>query len=286
MSDEVKLGYIGLGNMGAPMATKMTEWPGGVTVFDIRTEAMTPLAEKGAGLADSVADIAVAADIIHITVLNDAQVREVVGELAAHAKPGTVIAIHSTISDTTAVELAVELKPQDIHIVDAPVSGGAAAAAKGELATMVGAEREVYEKIKPAFKHWAAMVIHAGEPGAGTRMKLARNMLTFTSYAAACEAMKLAEAAGLDLQALGRVVRHTDALTGGPGAIMVREDMKDLEPDNFLYQPFLHTRGLGEKDLSLALALGESVSVDLPLAQLAYERLAAGLGVPHTEKEV
>lgn len=285
MSDEVKLGYIGLGNMGAPMATKMTEWSGGVTVFDIRTEAMTPLAEKGAGLADSVADIAVAADIIHITVLNDAQVREVVGELAAHAKPGTVIAIHSTISDTTAVELAAELKPQDIHIVDAPVSGGAAAAAKGELATMVGAEREVYEKIKPAFKHWAAMVIHAGEPGAGTRMKLARNMLTFTSYAAACEAMKLAEAAGLDLQALGRVVRHTDALTGGPGAIMVREDMKDLEPDNFLYQPFLHTRGLGEKDLSLALALGESVSVDLPLAQLAYERLAAGLGVPHTEKE-
>ena len=65
---------------------------------------------------------------------------------------------------------------------------------------MVGADREVYERIKPAFKHWAAVVVHAGEPGAGTRMKLARNMLTFTSYAAACEAMKLAEAAGLDLQ--------------------------------------------------------------------------------------
>jgi 3-hydroxyisobutyrate dehydrogenase-like beta-hydroxyacid dehydrogenase len=116
-------------------------------------------------------------------------------------------------------------------------------------------------------------------------MKLARNMLTFTSYAAACEAMKLAEAAGLDLQALGRVVRHTDALTSGPGAIMVRDDMKALEPEHFLYQPFLHTRGLGEKDLSLALALGEAVSVDLPLAQLAYQRLADGLGVPHTEKE-
>ena len=284
MTDNVKLGYIGLGNMGAPMATRMAEWPGGLTVYDIRTEAMTPLGEKGAGLADSVADVA-AADIIHITVLNDAQVREVVGELAAHAKPGTVIAIHSTISDTTAVELAAGLKPQSIHIVDAPVSGGAAAAARGELATMVGAEREVYERIKPAFKHWASVVIHAGEPGAGTRMKLARNMLTFTSYVAACEAMKLAEAAGLDLQALGRVVRHTDALTGGPGAIMVRDDMKDLEPDHFLYQPFLHTRGLGEKDLSLALALGEAVSVDLPLARLAYEGLAAGLGVPHTEKE-
>ncbi|GAA4544521.1 NAD(P)-dependent oxidoreductase [Mycobacterium paraffinicum] len=285
MTNDLRLGYIGLGNMGAPMATKMTEWPSGVTVYDIRTEAMTPLAEKGAGLADSVADVAAAADIIHVTVLDDAQVREVVGELAAHAKPGTVIAIHSTISDTTAAELASDLKPQGIHVVDAPVSGGAAAAAKGELATMVGADREVYERIKPAFKHWAAVVIHAGEPGAGTRMKLARNMLTFTSYVAACEAMKLAEAAGLDLQALGRVVRHTDALTGGPGAIMVRDDMKDLEPEHFLYQPFMHTRGLGEKDLSLALALGEAVSVDLPLARLAYGGLAAGLGVPHTERE-
>ena len=284
MSERVALGYIGLGNMGAPMAKRMIEWPGGVTVYDIRTEAMTPLAEAGASLADSIADVA-AADIVHVTVLNDAQVRQVVGELAAHAKPGTVIAIHSTISDTTAVELADEFKPQGIHIVDAPVSGGAAAAEKGELATMVGAEREVYERIKPAFKQWASLVIHAGTPGAGTRMKLARNMLTFTSYAAACEAMKLAEAAGLDLQALGRVVRHTDALTSGPGAIMVREDMETIEPDNFLYQSFLHARELGEKDLSLALALGDAVSVELPLAQLAYQRLADGLGVPHTEKE-
>ena len=80
-------------------------------------------------------------------------------------------------------------------------------------------------------------------------------------------------------------MRHTDALTGGAGAIMFRDDMKPLEPDNFLYQPFLHARGLGEKDLSLALALGEAVSVDLPLAELALERLAAGLGVPHTRRK-
>jgi 3-hydroxyisobutyrate dehydrogenase-like beta-hydroxyacid dehydrogenase len=283
MSEHVKLGYIGLGNMGAPMAKRLIDWPGGVTVFDVRAEAMTPLAEAGATLADSVADVATA-DIISVTVLNDEQVREVVGELAAHAKPGTVIAIHSTISPDTAVELAAELKPQGIHVVDAPVSGGGGAAEKGELATMVGAEREVYERIKPTFKQWASMVVHAGEPGAGTRMKLARNMLTFTSYAAACEAMKLAEASGLDLQALGRVVRHTDALTGGPGAIMVREDMKTLQPDHWLYDAFTHTRGLGEKDLSLALALGESNGVELPLAQVALQRLAAGLGVPHTDE--
>jgi 3-hydroxyisobutyrate dehydrogenase-like beta-hydroxyacid dehydrogenase len=278
---DLKLGYIGLGNMGAPMAKRLVEWPGGLTVFDVRAEAMTPLAEAGATLADSVGDVATA-DIISVTVLNDAQVREVVGELAAKAKPGTVIAIHSTISPETAVELADRLEPQGIHVVDAPVSGGGGAAEKGELAVMVGAQREAYERIKPAFKRWASLVIHAGEPGAGTRMKLARNMLTFTSYAAACEAMQLAEAAGLNLQALGRVVRHSDAQTGGPGAIMVREDMTELAPEHWLHGAFTHTRGLGEKDLSLALALGDAVDVDLPLARVALNNLAAGLGVPHT----
>ncbi len=175
-------------------------------------------------LADSVADVA-AADIISVTVLNDEQVRDVVGELAAHAKPGTVIAIHSTISPETATELADELRPNDIHVVDAPVSAVAGRPQKGELAIMVGADREVYERIKPAFKQMGSMIIHAGPPGAGTRMKLARNMLTFTRFAAACEAMKLAEASGIDLQQLGRVVRHTDAQSGGPGAIIVRDNM-------------------------------------------------------------
>jgi 3-hydroxyisobutyrate dehydrogenase-like beta-hydroxyacid dehydrogenase len=283
MSEDVKLGYIGLGNMGAPMAKRLVDWPGGVTVFDVRAEAMTPLAEAGATLADSVADVATA-DIVSVTVLNDEQVREVVGELAAHAKPGTVIAIHSTISPETAVELAEQLAPQGIHVIDAPVSGGGGAAEKGELAVMVGAEREVYERVKPAFKQFASLVVHAGGPGAGTRMKLARNMLTFISYAAACEAMKLAERAGISLQQLGRVVRHTDAQSGGPGAVIVRENMATLEPDNFLYGPLAHARDLGEKDLSLALALGEAVGVDLPMAEMALKNLAVGLGVPHAKE--
>ena len=101
--DDVTLGYIGLGNQGAPMAKRLVNWPGGLVVFDVRTESMTPLAELGATLADSVADVA-KADVISVTVLTDAQVRAVVGELAEHAKPGTVIAIHSTIEPNTAPE--------------------------------------------------------------------------------------------------------------------------------------------------------------------------------------
>lgn len=281
MADDVKLGYIGLGKMGAPMAHRLVEWPGGLIVFDVRAEAMTPLTEAGAQPAGSVADVA-AAGIISVTVLDDEQVRGVVGELARHAKPGTVIAIHSTISDTTAVELAKELEPKGIHIVDAPVSGGGRAAKKGELATMVGATDEAFALIKEPFSLWASLVVHAGEPGAGTRMKLARNMLHYISFAAACEASRLAEQCGLNLQDLGNVVRHSDAQTGGAGSIMFRDDTKPIDPDSFLYKPFLHARVLGEKDLSLALALGEAHEVDLPLATVALQRLAEGLGVPHT----
>ncbi|BBX76093.1 NAD(P)-dependent oxidoreductase [Mycobacterium shinjukuense] len=281
-----RLGYIGLGNQGAPMAKRLLGWPGGLTVFDVRAEAMTPFVDGGATAAATLADVA-AADIISVTVFDDAQVREVINGpdgLAAHAKPGTVIAIHSTISDTTAVELANELRPRGIHIADAPVSGGAAAAAQGELATMVGADEETFERITGPFRRWASLVIHAGEPGAGTRMKLARNMLTFVSYAAAAEAEKLAEASGLSLRALAKVVRHTDALTGGPGAIMFRTTTAPIQPDDPLHPVLRHTRELGEKDLSLALALGDAVSVDLPLARLALRRLAIGLGVPHTDE--
>ena len=83
---------------------------------------------------------------------------------------------------------------------------------------MVGADRRgVRAASSRPFKQWASLVVHAGEPGAGTRMKLARNMLHFISFAAACEASKLAEAAGINLQELGRVVRHSDAQSGGAG---------------------------------------------------------------------
>ncbi|SON60609.1 putative oxidoreductase [Mycobacterium simulans] len=285
MAEAVKLGYIGLGNQGAPMAKRYLDWPGGLTVFDMRAEAMAPFADGGATAAASIAEVA-DADVISITVFNDAQVREVItGDdgLAAHAKPGTIVAIHSTISDITAVELAREFKPQGIHIVDAPVSGGAGAAANGDLATMVGADDETFQRIKEPFSRWASVVIHAGEPGAGTRMKLARNMLTFISYAAAAEAERLAEASGLSLRALAKVVRHTDSLTGGASAIMFRTTTAAMEPEDPLRPLLEHTRELGEKDLSLALALGESVSVDLPLARVAFERLAEGLGVPRTD---
>lgn len=280
----VRLGFIGLGNMGAPMALRLVDWPGGLTVFDVRSDAMAPIVEAGASFADSVAEVGAHCGTICVTVLDDAQVREVIaGEngLAKHARRGTVIAVHSTISDHTAVELAAQLAPAGIHVIDAPISGGPPGANLGELAVMIGADDVAFQRIKEPFARFASLVIHAGPVGAGTQMKLARNMMHFVAWAAAFEAQRLAEECGLDIEALGKVVRHTDAITGGPGAIMLRRTTAVIEPDDFWFPILSHMRGLGEKDLSLALALGAEHGVELPLATLALQRFATGIGIPH-----
>lgn len=279
----MRLGYVGLGNMGAPMANRLVDWPGGLTVYDIRSAAMKPLVDAGARGADGIAEVA-DADIVSVTVLDDAQVREVVAELAPRMRSGSVIAIHSTIADTTATELAQQLAGNQIHVVDAPVSGGAAAAMKGQLATMVGASTEAFQLVREPFSQWAGLVVHAGEPGSGTQMKLARNLLHFVSFAAVAEAQWLAVQCGLDIAALGKVVRHTDAITGGPGAIMLRDNVNQLKSDDPWYPIMSHVRDLGEKDLQLALALGANHGAVLPLAELALQRLAAGLGVARDNK--
>lgn len=283
----VRLGYVGLGNIGAPMAGRLTGWEGGLTVFDLSEEAVAKLVEQGAAQADSLAGLARAADVIGICVVNDEQVRTVVagdGGLLSTAAPGTIITVHSTIGPETAAELAEVCAKQDVILLDAPISGGAPGAEQGRLAVMVGGPRAAYEKIKAPFKLASDMLVHAGdEVGAGTKMKLARNLLHFISFTATTEAARLAEAAGIDIAKLGRVVRHTDAITGGAGTIMLRETTAPIADDDFWYGVFTHVRALGEKDLSLALDLGRELNVDLPLGEIALRDLAAGLGVPHTE---
>ena len=152
-------------------------------------------------------------------------------------------------------------------------------AAEGTLAIMVGGTEEAFAAARPALEVMGSKVVHAGPVGAGTRFKLARNLLHFVSFTAVTEAQRLAEAAGLDLRALGEVVRHTDAITGGPGAIMHRDTTAPLDPDDFWHGVFSHVAALGEKDLGFALALADELGVDVPLAREANDRLRTGLGL-------
>ena len=267
--------------MGGAMATHLLDPPGNLTVCDPSDEATRALVERGATRAPTPAEAADGAVVISLMVLDDDQVRDVVdgpdGVLRS-AAPGSVVAIHSTVRAETASRMAALAEPHGVHVVDAPVSGGFMGAHAGTLATMVGGSDEAVSIAKPSFAAWADLIMHLGPVGAGTKAKLARNLMHFVSFTAASEAQRLAEAAGIDLRKLAKVVRHTDAITGGAGSIMLRDTTAPMTPDDDWWTTLLHVRRLGEKDLDLALELGAELGVDLPLGRVARERFGPGLG--------
>lgn len=278
-SAETRLGFIGLGQIGKPMARQWSDWPGGLVVCDVNPDATASFAKRGATVAETAAAVAEQVGLLSVMVRDDAQVSEVVASALTTATPGTVIAIHSTISVATAERVDREAAEHGVLVVDAPVSGGGMGAASARLAVMVGGTDEAFATCETPFAAFADLVIHAGPIGAGTKMKLARNLLHFVAFTAVTEAQRLAEAAGLDIVKLGEVVRHSDAVTGGPGAIMLRDTTAALGEDDPWRPVMQHVVGLGEKDLNLALELARELMVDVPLAELARARLAAGLGL-------
>lgn len=280
----VPVGFIGLGNIGGPMARHLIDHPGGLVVCDRVEEATVPFREAGATVVTEADEVARTARVIGVMVRDDAQVLEVVdGErgILRTAAPGTVVVIHSTVEPDTPAAVAARAEPHGVHVVDAPVSGGAMGAHGGDLAFMVGGSDEAVEIVRSAFAPMAGLIAHLGPVGAGTRAKLARNLITFASFAAVGEAVRLAEAAGVDLARLGDVVRHSDRITGGPGAIMLGQGSAPFPADDGLRPIFEHSRLLGEKDLDLALGLARSLEMDLPVAEQARTLLAGALGVPH-----
>jgi 3-hydroxyisobutyrate dehydrogenase len=278
-SRQPRVGFIGLGNIGAPMAHHLLDWPGGLVVSDVRSEATRPFAEDGATVAVDNAELAAGCGVISLMVLDDAQVRRVAGEVLPAAREGTVMAIHSTIRPETAVAMGELAARHGVQVVDAPVSGGFLGAHEGSLAVMVGGTEEALDAARGPFSRWASLVVHTGPLGSGTQAKLARNLLHFIAFTAAGEAQRLAEAAGIRLSDLARIVRHSDAVTGGPGAIMLRDTAAPMAPDDDWYATLDHVRALGNKDLALALELGGELGVQLPLGRLALDRLGAELGL-------
>ena len=274
------VGFVGLGNIGKPMAQRLLAWEGGLTVFDLAPEPLAELERAGARVATSVADLAAACGVICVMVNTDDQVREVMGEILGAARPGTAVAVHSTISPDLPPRLEDLAGRHDLLLVDAPVSGGAMGAADGTLAIMVGGTDAAYDAVRGPLALMGSEVVHCGPVGNGTAAKLARNLLHFVAFTATGEALRLAEAAGVDLVALGRIVRHTDSITGGPGAIMHRDTTAPLAPDDGWTSIFEHVLALGTKDLGHAIELAGRFGVDVPMAQYAADHLGAALGLP------
>lgn len=277
------VGFVGLGNIGKPMALRLAAAADvDLVVYDVAAEPVAELEAAGAEPAASIAEMAAAVDVLCVMVRDDAQVREVMGEVLGVAGARLTVAVHSTVGPGTPAELEDAATQHGVRLVDAPVSGGAMGAADGTLAIPVGGSVAAFEAARSALELMGSVVVHAGPIGAGTKLKLARNLIHFVAFTAVTEAQRLAEAAGLDLNSLGEVVRHTDAITGGPGAIMHRGTTAPLDPDDFWFGIFDHVRVLGEKDLRFAIELADTLGVDVPLAELAVERLATGLGLPRT----
>ncbi|HJQ44125.1 MAG TPA: NAD(P)-dependent oxidoreductase [Jatrophihabitantaceae bacterium] len=280
------VGFIGLGNIGRPMAERLVDWPGGLWIYDVDANAMAALESQGAKAAPSPRDLAAHAGVVCVMVRDDEQVRSVLtgpDGLLAGAHTGAVIVLHSTIRAETAAEMELVSAPHGVGVLDAPVSGGAPGARDGRLAVLCGGKGEAFDAAKPVLDRMGELVVHLGPVGSGTRAKLARNLLHFVAFAATTEANRLAEAAGIDLQLLGKVVRHTDAITGGPGAIMLRDTTDPIPSDSPWFGILDAVRILGEKDLSFAIELAEQLDVDVPLARVALDELAEGLGLPRKD---
>jgi len=288
MKSTTRVGFVGLGNIGKPMALRLAASDAiELSVYDVAPRPVEDLVAAGAKAADSIGQLANSVDVICVMVRDDDQVRQVLDEAMADLRPRNDMlpvsfVVHSTVAPETTADLVAAVEKVcgfAVQVIDAPVSGGAMGAADGSLAIMVGSDDWGFERVGPVLRVMGSKVVHAGPLGAGTRFKLARNLLHFVAFTAATEAQRLAEAAGLDLVALGDVVRHTDALTGGPGAIMHRPTTGPIPADDFWYGVFSHVQALGEKDLRFAIELADEVGVDVPLARLALDRLGPGLGL-------
>jgi 2-hydroxy-3-oxopropionate reductase len=263
------LGFVGLGAMGLPMASNLLKHGYALTVWARRAEAMAPLVAAGAAAGTSPADVAAKSDITLTMVTDDRAVEEVMlGEngILYGSRPGALAIDHSTIAPDTARLIATALSARGIDLLDAPVSGGAAAARAGTLAVMVGGRDSAVNQARPVLSCYAATIVHIGPNGAGQIAKACNQICTIVNQLGAAEAMLLAERAGVD------PTRVKDVLLAGFGA----SRMLELQAPKMIARAFdgkVESR-LHYKDIQIVLALAQSLGLRLPATSAAADVLA------------
>ncbi|WP_216912242.1 NAD(P)-dependent oxidoreductase [Nocardia noduli] len=210
----MRVGFIGLGSQGAPMARRIVEAGHPTTLWARRPETLAAFADTDATVATSPAELAAASDLVCLCVVGDADVTQVVegadGVLSGLARDG-VIAVHSTIHPDTCREIAKIAADKGVRVIDAPVSGGGYAAAEGRLLVMVGGETDTVERCRPVFDSYAGRVVHLGDLGAGQVAKLLNNLLFTANLATAATTFTLGKELGIDPQRLGEFLSEGTA---------------------------------------------------------------------------
>ncbi len=272
-----RIGFIGLGVMGAPMARNLLAADFEVIAWNRSPEPLAELARAGARAVDGPGAAAAEADIVISIVSDDAALREVLGGpegAIAAARPGSLVVDMSTVSPAIARELAAAAGERGVGFLDAPVSGGDVGAREGTLSIMVGGSAEDVERGRPVFDVLGSRVTHVGDSGAGQIAKACNQVLVAVIFGGLAEALVLGSKLGADPAAI------LDAVGGGMAANRIME----VRRDNFLDHDFApgFKVDLHHKDLEIALGASGEVDAPLPLTaevqQMFRQLRAAGHG--------
>ena len=263
----MKIGFIGVGAMGQPMALNLIAARYEVYVFDTQLEQAKKVGEKGAKVCQSCGELAAAADVIVSSLPNAAIVESVYAGkngVFESCRPGTVVVDMSSVAPSTTKKMEKMAKERGLEYVDAPVSGGVAGAQAGTLTIMVGAEDAVFEKISPILKVLGKNIYHVGTPGAGDAIKLVNNLLLGCNMAALAEALVLGVKCGLSPKTMHEIIKNSSGRSYALEAKMEKFIMADAFDSGFAVD-------LQYKDLGLALEAARETNVPLPITAAAIQ---------------
>ncbi|ABR49109.1 2-hydroxy-3-oxopropionate reductase [Alkaliphilus metalliredigens QYMF] len=262
----MKIGFIGLGVMGKPMAKNLLKAGYRVTIFANRKEVQQELAEAGAEVGSSAKDVAQKTEVIITMLPNSPDVKQVIlgkdGVLEG-AREGMIIIDMSSIAPLASQEIAKKLKEKGVEMLDAPVSGGEAKAIDGTLAIMLGGPEAVFERVKDILAVMGSSVVRVGEIGSGNVTKLANQIIVALNIAAMSEAMVLATKAGVDPENVFQAIGG-----GSAGSSVLDKKFPRIKAGDFKpgFRLELHI-----KDLLNALDTGDEIDVPLPLTNQIFE---------------
>ncbi len=218
----IRVGFIGLGSQGGPMARAIVDGGFPTTLWARRPESLEPYAGTGATFAESPAALAEASDVVCLCVVGDDDVRGLAyGEdgLLEHMSSGDTLVIHSTIHPDTCREVGEKAAAKGISVVDAPVSGGAPAVEAKQLLVMAGGTEADVEKCRPVFETYADPIVHLGPLGAGQVTKILNNLLFSANLGSAITLLKLGESLGVPRERMCDVVTRGSANSKALGSI-------------------------------------------------------------------
>jgi len=280
------IGFIGLGNMGGPMAENLLKAGHELRVFDLAQDSVDKAVTAGANAAAGIADAVKGVEVVVTMLPAGPQVRSVMqdGGALANADKGTLFIECSTIDVDTARTVHEAAADAGMEMVDAPVSGGTAGAAAATLTFMVGGTEAAYERARPICEKMGKAVIHAGGTGNGQAAKICNNMILGVTMIGVCEALVLAEKLGLDHQKLFDISSQSSGSCWSLNTYCPVPGPVPASPANNDYNPGF-AAAMMEKDLKLAQAAAQSTGAATPMGAAALALYGLFLNSGHGGKD-